>query len=98
MDTIRRQHEVELFGYVLPEEDKKLPPLRSPADVLQDAILSVKENREMRRHMEEERAKITPEQREQMRKCYERICQEQGWEPYPHTLSTEENPKGETDS
>ena len=98
MDTIRRQHEVELFGYALPEEDKKLPPLRSPADVLQDAVLSVKESREMRRHMEEEQAKITPEQREQMRKCYERICEEQGWEPYPHTVSPDEPPKEEAES
>lgn len=85
MNAIRLQHEVELFGYVLPEEDTEMPPLRSPTDVLRDAIQSVKENREMRRHLEEDRAKITPEQQEQMRKCYERICQEHGWDPYPHT-------------
>lgn len=97
MEQIRHCHERRLFGAELPQEE--IPPLRvrHPSIVLREAIQDVEDVRESRKRWEEEQAKITPEQREQMRKCYERICQEQGWEPYPHILSTEENPK-ETDS
>lgn len=98
MEQIRHCHERRLFGAELPQEEISPLRVRHPSIVLREAIQDVEDVRESRKRWEEEQAKITPEQREQMRKCYERICQEQGWEPYPHTLSTEENPKGETDS
>ena len=98
MESVRRQHEVELFGHELPQKEEKPLVFKPPSVVLQEAIDSVKENREAQRRWEEEQAKITPEQREQMRKCYERICQEQGWEPYPHTVFPDEPLKEEAES
>lgn len=97
MEEIRHYHEMRLFGAELPQED--IPPLRirHPSIVLREAIQDVEDIRESRKLWEEEQAKITPEQREQMRKCYECFCQEKGWEPYPHSLSSDERPNEGTD-
>lgn len=97
MDSVRRQHEIELFGHELPQKEEKPLTLKHPSVVLQEAIDSVKESREAQRRWEEEQAKITPEQREQMRKCYERICQERGWEPYPYGISPDKPSKEESE-
>ena len=83
MDAIRRQHEMRLFGHELPEEDISLPALRSPADILREAIQTVEENRASREQWEKERAQITPEEKAQMKEFYERFCREHGFDPNP---------------
>ena len=90
MDAIRRGHELRLFGHELPEEDMSMPALRSPADVLREAIQAVEENRASREQWEKERAQITPEEQARMREIYERICKERGFDPYPFETGDED--------
>lgn len=90
MDTIRRRHELRLFGHELPEEDMSMPTLRSPADVLHEAIQAVEENRASRELWEKEQAKITPEEKAKMKELYERFCRERGFDPYPFKTGDED--------
>lgn len=90
MDTIRRRHEMRLFGHELPDEDMSMPTLRSPADVLHEAIQAVEENRASREQWEKERAKITPEEKAQMKDFYERFCREHGFDPNPFVTGDED--------
>ena len=87
---IRRGHELRLFGHELPEEDMSMPALRSPADVLREAIQAVEENRASREQWEKEQTKITPEEKARMREIYERICKERGFDPYPFETGDED--------
>ncbi len=81
MESMRHEYEVKSFGHELPSEKEEALVLRHPADVLRDAIRYTDECREDRCRWEEEQARITPEQREQMRKEAERIIRAMGREP-----------------
>jgi len=67
-----------------------IPALRSPADVLREAIQAVEENRASREQWEKEQTKITPEEKARMREIYERICKERGFDPYPFETGDED--------
>lgn len=62
LDSIKRQHEIDLFGESLPEESMPRLTLKHPIEILSEVVMSVRENELIQIECEENMANLSREQ------------------------------------